>query len=376
MLKGYAPSTGAYSPDGWTRAGSVPALSESLSRWHCEGCAGGAITARDLSALLHGRGGGGAVGGGTVDGMTRVWSPSVGGEWRSISDLPPLRSALEALAPEAGPSWYRDKAEGGEGCAADADADADAEVVGDAAAKGRPSSSAAAAPPEGTGWTNEQQTFADSTTETEAEAGGGTAVGPDVLSETQAKELEAFLASTGGDRRRRNGDGGGGGAEEDNGDGAEDDGEEYESDGGTNYVRDWTTGSWIPSYLAPPPREEKKAPHQPATAKNGSDIAGDGNGNDKNGKSGGTNKKRKKASGGGNKFKARNARNWIYVSNLPPDTDEIEVAKYFGRVGVIDLDLETQHPKVKLYRHRGGAAARRLRRRRRGAEHAAELPAG
>jgi RNA recognition motif-containing protein len=52
------------------------------------------------------------------------------------------------------------------------------------------------------------------------------------------------------------------------------------------------------------------------------------------------------------KFSAKNAKCWIYVTGLPKDTDEEEVAQYFSKCGVIDLDPETQKPKVKLYRHK------------------------
>mmetsp|Transcript_5743 Transcript_5743/g.6248 ORF Transcript_5743/g.6248 Transcript_5743/m.6248 type:complete len:334 (+) Transcript_5743:180-1181(+) len=51
------------------------------------------------------------------------------------------------------------------------------------------------------------------------------------------------------------------------------------------------------------------------------------------------------------KFKNKNAKNWIYVTNLPLDTNEQEVTTFFQKVGVLDLDPETQKPKIKLYRH-------------------------
>lgn len=54
------------------------------------------------------------------------------------------------------------------------------------------------------------------------------------------------------------------------------------------------------------------------------------------------------------KFKAKNAKNWVYVQGLPTDTNEQEVANFFAKVGILDLDPETQNPKVKLYRYRQG----------------------
>ena len=56
-------------------------------------------------------------------------------------------------------------------------------------------------------------------------------------------------------------------------------------------------------------------------------------------------KKRKKPS-----FRAKNAKRWIYINGLPKDTDEDEVATYFAKVGILDLDPDTQNPKIKLYR--------------------------
>jgi HIV Tat-specific factor 1 len=66
------------------------------------------------------------------------------------------------------------------------------------------------------------------------------------------------------------------------------------------------------------------------------------------------NKKRKKNK---TKFAAKNARNWIYVTGLPRNTNEEEVAAYFSKVGIIELDPETQKPKIKLYRHKDDCVA-------------------
>ena len=141
-------------------------------------------------------------------------------------------------------------------------------------------------------------------------------------------ELEAFLSTTAKL-----------GPQDDDG---EDD-EGYESDGGTQYVKDQRTGNWIHSALAPPKaaatsnnkraREEEpsKKPQVPT-------------------------KKRKKP-----KFSAKNAKCWVYVQDLPIDTDEEEVSKFFSKVGIIELDPETQRPKIKLYRHREGAEAGKLK---------------
>jgi RNA recognition motif-containing protein len=128
----------------------------------------------------------------------------------------------------------------------------------------------------------------------------------------------------------------------------ESDDEEYESDGGTKYVRDLLTGNWIHEALAPKKRDKKKenptegsstlaALALPITSSS----------------SAATSKKRKKNKA---KFTAKNARNWIYVTGLPNNTDEEEVAAYFSKVGIIELDPETQKPKIKLYRHKDSGA--------------------
>lgn len=63
------------------------------------------------------------------------------------------------------------------------------------------------------------------------------------------------------------------------------------------------------------------------------------------------NKKKKKKKP---KFKAKNAKNWVYVTGLPSDTNEKEVASFFAKVGILDIDPESQAPKVKLYRYQEG----------------------
>jgi HIV Tat-specific factor 1 len=109
--------------------------------------------------------------------------------------------------------------------------------------------------------------------------------------------------------------------------------EEYESDGGTTYVKDFRTGNWIHEALAPK-REKKQNKEAPLLA-------------EKQIVDGAKKRKRSKA-----KFSAKNAKCWIYITGLPKDTNEEEVAAYFSKCGVIDLDPETQKPKVKLYRHK------------------------
>jgi HIV Tat-specific factor 1 len=134
------------------------------------------------------------------------------------------------------------------------------------------------------------------------------------------RELEAFLRST-----------------HSSVDDQKDDEEEgYESDGGTNYVKDPISGKWIHEKLAPqkpsssshggkkPPAQQQQKQQQQSLLPN--------------------KKKRTRA-----KFSNRNAKCWIYVTGLPLDTNEDEVQQVFSKAGILDLDSETQKPKVKLY---------------------------
>jgi HIV Tat-specific factor 1 len=128
-------------------------------------------------------------------------------------------------------------------------------------------------------------------------------------------ELAAFLASSNTKRKSM----------------YESDDESYASDGGTRYVKDPEKGNWIHEDLAP-------SAHPRMTVDNNSkqsDVP-----------TAPTTKKKKKA-----KFAAKHARNWIYVSGLPTDTSIQEVEQVFSKAGIIDLDPETQRPKIKLYRH-------------------------
>ncbi|KAL3792670.1 hypothetical protein HJC23_009398 [Cyclotella cryptica] len=143
-----------------------------------------------------------------------------------------------------------------------------------------------------------------------------------------ADELEAFLSSTDhlAQHAARGDD------DEDEHD------EEYESDGGTIYVKDYRTGNWVHEALAPKRERKQTTTNESASlmGKTPADAATE-------------TKKRKRNKP---KFSAKNAKCWIYVTGLPTDTSEEEVAAYFSKCGVIDLDPETQKPKVKLYRHK------------------------
>ena len=143
-------------------------------------------------------------------------------------------------------------------------------------------------------------------------------------------ELEAFLSST---------DHLGPAQDEDSGD--ED---AYESDGGTRYVKDHRTGNWIHEDLAPQQKSK------PLTA-NKTTTPQATNGKQQQQQQQSSGKKRKKP-----KFSAKNAKCWVYVTGLPSDTTIEELSLTFSKAGIIDLDPETQKPKIKLYKYRDGEA--------------------
>ncbi len=147
-------------------------------------------------------------------------------------------------------------------------------------------------------------------------------------SQNVTEELEAFLSST--DHLAPHAASTNKGNSYDN-----HDQEQYESDGGTRYIRDWKSGNWI--------HEAQKVQSSSNHTTNATATAAHAAA----AHAGTKNKKRKKP-----KFSAKSARNWIYVTGLPLDTTEEELAKYFSKVGIIDIDPESLKPKIKLYRHK------------------------
>jgi RNA recognition motif-containing protein len=115
----------------------------------------------------------------------------------------------------------------------------------------------------------------------------------------------------------------------------EEDEEGYESDGGTLYVKDARTGNWIHAdYLASQKRPTlQRAANRQETGEQPTKVI--------------ASKKRKKP-----KFSAKNAKCWVYVQGLPPDTNEAQLQQVFSKMGIIELDPETQRPKIKLYKHK------------------------
>jgi RNA recognition motif-containing protein len=127
----------------------------------------------------------------------------------------------------------------------------------------------------------------------------------------------------------------------------------YESDGGTTYVD--VNGSWVAEDELPPAvRRERKKKEKRRLKETQNASSGKGNKNSvkKAGNENGTvqgasgeGKKRKKAG-----FSSKNSAKWIYVTNLPLDATEAEIAAHFSKAGVIELDVMTQKPRIKLYK--------------------------
>mmetsp|Transcript_26789 Transcript_26789/g.56568 ORF Transcript_26789/g.56568 Transcript_26789/m.56568 type:complete len:634 (-) Transcript_26789:129-2030(-) len=309
LLLGFDPESSSYDPMGWRSASSVPVLGEACALWYYESKKGGGVKGPVSTRILVD-----FLGSNTtddsdgdeadrIDETTRVFptnsSQSDNVEWARIQDLANLKVAMEALTEvKAMPKTW--PADGNE---------------------------------------NMEQ-VANMTYDNVDDNDQG------VMQQKVSDDLEAFLSST--DHLAPHAAAGAGGP----GDDGESDEEEYESDGGTRYVKDSRTGNWVHEALAPK-KERKKTNNGKkndansaqseslSTKKTPGDVPIGAT----------TSKKRKRNKP---KFSAKNARNWIYVTGLPQDTNEEEVATYFSKVGIIDLDPETQKPKVKLYRHKKG----------------------
>ena len=361
---GYDPATGQYSALGWVQARDVPVLREAGSSWYYEasdveerkadGSKGvkGPITTRDLAGLHRGGGGGGEEKGGSIDHSTRVWSSDFlqreqqrEQNWQYISDLPLLRLAMEAfedvnqqLSALVGQNKrsqppLKASDHGSNGLFRDSDAVSQTNGT-------KPQ-------PDGQSFDEADMVFDD------GDDGVNAPIGDPELSKQEEDDLEAFLNTTaeeGDNQSARNGKGTGEGSDNE---------EEYESDGGTRYIKDpLSGGTWVHEDLASGRRTKQAIPLDlPINKTNGIKRPSDRNQND--GKSynrdpsAGAGRKRKKKG----KFTAKNARLWVYVTGLPSDTDEDEVVRFCSKVGVLDLDPETQQSKVKLYRRREGDAS-------------------
>lgn len=275
-------STNTYGGEGWLPIRSVPILNEAASQWYYQSdnnTVEGPLNCRELAEL-------------SLPVATQVYnaSDSSGGkaEWKRIKDLDFLRAAFEAFHVEETSS-----------------ASMHDHVAIPMGAK--------------------EMVYGDENEETAEE------------SENRSAELEAFLASTGTPSNPPSK------KETIEADDEEDDEEGYTTDGGTEYVRCKSTGTWVEASLMRRPVAKRKVSAQPVNMKKTEEPSPTTLGN-KNAK------KRKKVA----KFAAKKAKNWVYVTNLPQDIEEDELSNYFSRAGIIDLDPDTQLPKIKIYRFKKG----------------------
>lgn len=311
----FDPIENKYAEAGWLLAKDVPVLREACSTWFYQETISemddtttgsertsppgvkGPISCRELAGIYYS---GGNDGSSKLDINARVWSPELAStgiesEWKKICELTSLRDAMEAFE--------------------------DALTFGfDELVKG-----------------NESHKTQPQTADVN-----------DINSQPHQDDegnnlLKDFFSSTSNDAD--------GGEEEED--------EEYESDGGTKYVKDPKSGAWINSKLVEMRKatlgtnQKSKKRKQPSSIDPPSTSA-EGNENEtqkyinKKANAAGLTKKKKP------KFKAKNAKCWVYVTGLPHDTDEEEVANFFSKVGLLDIDPESQKPKIKLYRYKRG----------------------
>jgi HIV Tat-specific factor 1 len=294
---------GSYSTAGWKPAKTIPILREAVAVWYYQDSAGnavGPVSCRTLAALW-------LMAGeeNEISNHTLVYS-EVCPEWRALHTVPNLEACLKAFdTPAPPPIWTNQHP-----------------------------------PPQSTIHTLDQQDM--------AQPGYGgietQQVDPNIgdMPPEAHDELEAFLTSTANMQGHKNMD--------DDDDDEHDYDEGYESDGGTRYVKDPRTGNWIHEALAPK-REKSKAAAAAATQQTSKSVS---ESTASNTSSQQPNKKKKRK---GAKFAAKNAKCWVYITGLPPDVTVDEVATVFGKAGIIDLDPETQRPKIKLYKHKDGTAA-------------------
>lgn len=295
---------GQYDPAGWKPAKEIPIIKHATcpAFYYCQvndETPNGPISCRQLALqMLETK---------ELDPLRdRVTGVSTNNQWVLVDSVPDLKVSLEAFCDQAGP---------------DPAYNAHKETI------------------QSTGLQNydiSQMIYEDN-----VENPGADPTTKDNIAENEEEvqdELEAFLSSTDHLGRKVYGAIGNSGDNYDDGD----DSEGYESDGGTKYVKDPRTGNWIHQALAPPKPTKKSDISQPPSKKQKTLVT------DNNNNLNYPNKKKKTKKP---KFAAKNAKCWIYVTGLPPDTDEEEVGKFFSKVGIIDLDPETQKPKAKVYRH-------------------------
>lgn len=123
----------------------------------------------------------------------------------------------------------------------------------------------------------------------------------------------------------------------------------FTAEDGKKYVYDAESRQWL--------TPDQKIEDELQALVNQSDIAADANlPVDKHPSSSSTGivtktkkKKRKKAS---DRWVAAKENTWVYITGLDSTTTEDEVVQVFSKCGVIQTDLHTGNPRIKLYRNK------------------------
>ena len=250
----------------------------------------------------------------TISGLTKICLVAVNAAWRSLAESNDLRCVLQTLSPQTD------------------DEEEEEESSTDAARRG--STDAV----RGATFDQSLMTFTD------PNAALSSAQSATVDASTVDDEFKSFLSSTAGTTVHQAP--------------PSDDEEDpsYESDGGTLYID--VNGCWVaeddlPSSVMKERKKKAKKLAKSSTASSStasnaasSATASAPNPNNPTQSLKGEGRKRKKASN----FSAKNSAKWVYVTNLPLDATEAEVAAHFSKAGVIEIDVKTQQPRVKLYR--------------------------
>ncbi len=352
----YDPMTNQYSTDGWVALSKYPLFQYVASSWYYSGSVGrdggasknkcdstkdessdvnsnsvvkGPISCRELAALYYqdpSSSGSECI----VNDSTRVWSSSLstakatsgdsdqkdnessvgdnneGTKWTSIAELPLLKLSMEAFEDVINLSFFNDN---------------------DNKKKDMKALQSSSKPDAKFEFNEKDMVFDDSNgkNETNGDTNGSQ---NDQEKEEHEKLLEEFLSSAPG-------------GDEDIHDAADE--EEYESDGGTNYIK--MNHQWVDEKTVPPSARKNNGKKRPLQQQQQQS-------NDEKQQQNGQKPLKKKKKSSKPKFSQKNAKNWIYVTNLPTDTTETEVSTYFSKVGILDIDPETQKPKIKLYKEK------------------------
>ena len=227
----------------------------------------------DLAALQR------ALRAGAIDGLSLVWAPALGAEWRPLGEVPALKAALLEAAAAEGDS----DADGDDG-------DGDGEGAAHAAAPGAASADGGSGAPGGAPQPARMYYYADP-----AGAQAGPAAAP-----AFASLLAGGFVDAG------------------------------------SLVWSAPMPAWAPLSSVP----------ELATLL----LADAGSGEGRGAAAGDRKRKRPKPEGrwrGG----GGGGGGWVYVTGLPPDATELELAAHFKKAGLVKLDDVSQAPRVRLYRH-------------------------